>query len=95
MSLFDLIGFIKRGKNRQKVFNAVDKPILPSELTKKIYGKSSNTYFNVVSRSLSELKDKELIEVVNPDEKTGRIYRKTKLGERLTKKLQEIENKQQ
>jgi predicted transcriptional regulator len=91
MSLLELIGFIKRGKNRQKVFKAVDKPSMPSEITKKIYNKFSNTYFNIVSRSLSELKDKGLIEVINPKEKTGRIYRKTRLGESVYKKLKEIE----
>lgn len=93
MSLFELIGFIKRGKNRQKIFSEIDKPVIPSELTKKIYGKASNTYFNIVSRSLSELKEKGLVEIVNPDDKTGRIYKKTKLGERISAKLKEFNSK--
>jgi predicted transcriptional regulator len=91
MNLFHLVSFVKRGRNRKKVFQALDKPIMPSELVIKIYGKNSNTYFNLVSRALSELKKKHLVEVVNPKDKTGRIYRKTKLGSDITKKLRELE----
>lgn len=83
MSLFKLIGFVKRGKNRNKIFVELNYPSMPSELTKKIFGKSSNTYFNIVSRSLSELKKEGLVEIVNPDEKTGRIYRRTALGNKV------------
>lgn len=90
MNLISLISFVKRGKNRKLVFLALDKPVMPSELVKKIYGKSSNTYFNLVSRALSELKENKLIEVANPDDKTGRIYRKTKLGISLEKKLKDF-----
>ena len=85
MTLFDFVSFVKRGKNRKKVFLALDKPLMPSELVLKIYGKSSNTYFNLVSRALIELNKKKVIEIVNPKEKTGRIYRKTKLGINLDK----------
>jgi DNA-binding HxlR family transcriptional regulator len=56
---------------------------------RKIYNKTSNTYFNLVSRALSELKEKKLIEVVNPNEKTGRIYRKTKLGKEVENLIKE------
>ena len=91
MTLFNLVSFVKRGKNRKKVFDRLDKPMMPSELMMKIYNKNSNTYFNLVSRALSELKEKNLVEVVNPTDKTGRIYQKTKLGNDLAKKLKELE----
>jgi DNA-binding HxlR family transcriptional regulator len=87
MTLLDLMGFVKRGQNRKKIFLALDKPMMPSELMRKIYNKTSNTYFNLVSRALTELKERKLIEVVNPKEKTGRIYRKTKLGKDVEKLL--------
>ena len=89
MSLLDLVFFVKRGKNRKKVFIALDKPMMPSELTIKIYGKSSNTYFNLISRALSELKNKKLVVVVNPKEKTGRIYKKTRLGLKVLKEFKQ------
>lgn len=91
MTLFNLVSFVKRGKNRKIVFDALDKPMMPSELMMKIYSKNSNTFFNLVSRALSELKEKNLVEVVNPKDKTGRIYQKTKLGNDVTKKLKELE----
>jgi len=87
MAVLNLVGYVKRGKNRQIIFLALDKPMMPSEIMKKIYGKTSNTYFNLVSRALGELTEKKLIEVVNPNEKTGRIYRKTKLGMEVERKL--------
>jgi len=87
MSLLDLVSFAKRGKNRKKVFMTLDKPMMPSELVLKIYGKSSNTYFNLVSRALSELKNKKLVTVSNPQEKTGRMYTKTSLGKKVEGKL--------
>ena len=87
MELLKAIGFIKRGKNRKEIFMNLDNPMMPSELVMKIYKSNSNTYFNLVSRALSELKDKKLVEVVNPEDRTGRIYRRTKEGEKVVREL--------
>ena len=87
MDSLNAISFVKRGKNRKKVFLALDKAMMPSELVIKIYGKNSNTYFNIVSRALTELTEKGLVEILNPKEITGRIYQRTKLGEQILKKL--------
>lgn len=65
----------------------LDNPMMPSELVMKIYKSNSNTYFNLVSRALAELKDKKLVEVINPEERTGRIYRRTKEGEKVSKQI--------
>ena len=83
MELLKAVSIVKRGKNRKKVFLALDKPMMPSELVIKIYGKSSNTYFNIVSRALTELKEKELVNIVNPEDRTGRIYQRTQLGKKV------------
>lgn len=87
MELLKAVSFIKRGKNRKKVFLALDKPLMPSELVLKIYGKNSNTYFNIVSRGLAELKEKGLVEIVNPEDRTGRIYQRTKFGKKIFKQV--------
>ena len=87
MDSLSAISFVKRGKNRKKVFLALDKPMMPSELVIKIYGKNSNTYFNIVSRALAELTNKGIVEILNPKERTGRIYQRTKLGKDIVKKL--------
>ena len=82
-----LVAKVKRGSNRKKVLEAIEENIMPSELVKKIYGKQSNTHFNIVSRALSELRELGLIEIVNPEERTGRMYRLTKLGVGVKSKL--------
>ena len=87
MELLKAIGFIKRGKNRKEVFMNLNKPMMPSELVMKIYKSNSNTYFNLVSRALSELKDKKLVEIVNPEDRTGRIYKRTREGEKVASKI--------
>ena len=87
MELLKAISFVKRGKNRKLVFLALEKPMMPSELVVKVYGKSSNTSFNIVSRALGELKKKRIVKILNPKEKTGRIYKRTKLGEKVYKEL--------
>lgn len=87
MELLKEVGYVKRGKNRRVVFVNLNKPMMPSELVIKIYKKNSNTYFTLVSRALAELKEKKLVEVINPEERTGRIYRRTALGERVVKVL--------
>ena len=87
MELLKAIGFIKRGKNRKEIFINLDEPMMPSELVMKIYKSKSNTCFNLVSRALSELKEKKLVEVVNPEDRTGRIYKRTKEGEKVAKAL--------
>ena len=53
----------------------------------KVYGKSSNTYFNLVSRALAELKKFGLVKIINPKEKTGRIYKLTELGKKVKENL--------
>ena len=73
--------------NRKNVFLLLDKPLSPSELVLKIHGKNSNTYFNIVSRGLSELKEKGLVEIVNPEDRTGRIYQRTNFGEKIFKQV--------
>jgi len=87
MELLKAVGFVKRGKNRKEVFMNLDKPLMPSELVMKIYKSNSNTFFNLVSRALTELKDKGLVEVINPEDRTGRIYRKTKEGEKVSRQI--------
>jgi len=88
MELLKATGFIKRGKNRKEVFLALNKPMMPSELVVKIYKKNNNSYFTLISRALAELKEKKLVEIVNPEDRTGRIYKRTKEGERVAKNLE-------
>lgn len=84
-----LIGRVKRAKNRYMILKSIprDRHFLPSELVKIIYSKSSNTYFNIVSRALKELESMGLVKVLNPQERIGRLYRLTKKGIEISKIL--------
>ena len=84
---WELISYVQRGKNREKVFLALEEPVMPSELVRRIYGKTSNTHFNVVSRALHELRKIGLVDIKNPKEKTGRIYKLSKQGKSVRKEL--------
>ena len=86
--LLILAAKIKRAKNRKVVFLALDKPLMPSELVRKVYGKNSNTYFNLVSRALAELIEIGVLRVINPKEKTGRIYELTEIGKKIKRLIE-------
>lgn len=67
----ETLEFIKRSTYRQRVLKALDGTVLmPTEIAEH-----SNIKTNHVSKVLSELKSKELIELVNPEARKGRIYR--------------------
>lgn len=83
----ELISYVKRGKNRKKVFMVMENSIMPSEISNKVYGSSSNTNFTLVSRALGELAEKDLVKVINPQEKTGRLYKLTPKGKKIQEKL--------
>ena len=90
MKLLNDIAFIKRAKNRLKVFKELEGTLMPSELVVKIYGKNSNTHFNIVSRALSELADVKLAKVINPKSRTGRLYKLTNKGKKVLNLLKNL-----
>lgn len=81
------IGWLKRGSNRLKVFKAIERSMMPSEIVLKVFGKPSSTYFTLVSRALAELVKEGLVKVRNPQEKTGRLYELSELGKKIMKEL--------
>lgn len=79
----DTIEFVKRSQYRQRVLTSLDGNVLiPTEIAKR-----SNIKTNHVSKVLSELKSKELIEIINPEMRKGRLYRLTEKGEAVTKNI--------
>jgi len=80
-----LLAKIKRAKNRKVVFLTLDKPAMPSELATKIFKKSSSSYNAIISRALSELKKLGIVKVLNPKDKTGRVYALTAKGKKIYK----------
>lgn len=63
----EVIEFVKRSQYRQRVLTSLDGNVLkPTEIAKR-----SNIKTNHVSKVLSELKSKDLIEIINPEMEKG------------------------
>ena len=74
-----IIEFIKLSKNREKIFKALDGETLkPTDISKK-----TNIHSNNVSRILSQLREKDLVRLLNPDTKRGRLDELTDYGKEI------------
>ena len=79
----ETLDFIQRSTYRQRVLKSLEGNVLmPKEIAER-----SNIKTNHVSKVLSELKSKELIELVNPEARKGRLYRLTDKGEIVCKNI--------
>ena len=75
--------FVQRSKYRQNVLKALENDVLmPKEIAER-----SGIKTNHVSKVLSELRSKGLVELLNPEVKKGRIYRLTSLGDEIVEHL--------
>lgn len=81
----DTIDFVKRSQYRQRVLTSLDgNVIMPKEIAKR-----SDIKTNHVSKVLSELKTKELIEIINPEMRKGRLYRLKTNGKEVLEQIKE------
>lgn len=78
-TLIDLT-YIKIAPNREKVLNAFQDEdfIRPIQIAKK-----TNVHPNNVSKHLKNLREHDLVYVINPDYHVPRLYRLTPKGKRL------------
>ena len=86
----DFCSWIKKGSMRTFVLFHIKKMTTPSDIVKQLAGegrRKSASYYAQVSRAIAELKSQKLIKCLNPKEKTGRLYRLTKKGSAILKKL--------
>lgn len=75
--------FVKRSQYRQRVLTSLEDDVLmPKQIAER-----SDIKVNHVSKVLSELKSNELIELLNPEARKGRLYRLTSVGEEIVEKL--------
>jgi len=73
---YGLIGFIKASKHRQDILLILERiPCTPREIAEKL-----NLHISQVSRTLAEMLEMKLIEIMNPEMKKGRIYSITPIG---------------
>ena len=76
-----IIEFIKLSRNRELVFRALEGETLkPTDISKK-----TDIHRNNVSRILTQLREKDLIRLLNPENKRGRLYELTEYGEEILK----------
>lgn len=79
----ETVEFVKRSQYRQRVLKALEDDVLmPKQIAER-----SDIKVNHVSKVLSELKSKELIELINPEARKGRLYRIQPDGNEILKNI--------
>ena len=78
------ISYVQVSQYRTKVMKALDGEVkIPSNIAR-----DSGIRTNHISKVLSELKEHELVECINPEVRKGRLYRHTEKGEQVVKNLE-------
>lgn len=83
--MWDLTGWIISSDPRRLVLEAtMDGPITPKKVSDK-----KDIRMEYVSRSLSELSERNLVECLNPEAHKGKLYKITGKGEDVISKIDE------
>lgn len=72
---WELYAWVKRSKQRQRIVRLLKQPQTPTDISEEL-----DIHIAQVSYSLSEMQERGLVEVLNPEAKTGRLYRLTEAG---------------
>jgi DNA-binding MarR family transcriptional regulator len=81
--ILKLYGFVARSPYRKMVLLELGlSPSIPKDIAKRL-----NINVNHVSRALSQLKAKNLVKCINPEEKKGRVYQITEIGQRVLNRI--------
>jgi len=81
--IIELLSFVEISQNRSKILKSLsDGALFPSKI-----GKNTDIRINQVSTTLKELKEKELVILLNPDAKIGRYYELTEKGKEVLKHI--------
>ena len=83
-----MMEYIEISTHRTKVFYALkDGSRKPSDIARDV-----NLHINNVSYALKQLSEKELVYLLNPDIRKGRLYKLTDLGENIMEELNKKNN---
>ncbi len=77
------LSFIVRSKYRIEVIKRLNNPKTPTQLAQEIGVQRAH-----ISRALIELSKRNLVECLTPEQKMGRLYRRTSKGEEIIKYLE-------
>lgn len=81
----DLIKFVAKSTYRTKVLKCIGEDVkMPNEISTE-----SGIIQNHISNVLRQLKDKDLVECINPEVRKGRLYRANDKGLKVLKELKE------
>jgi len=86
--LYSLLSFLRGSKNRKKIISYLaekEEPQTPTDIAKE-----KEIHRNHVSNQLSKMKEKGLVEILNPDAARHRYYKLTEKGEELQTELGSI-----
>lgn len=81
---YNKLSYVLRSKNRQRMLIAMDKIKMPSQLKKELKMEDSN-----VARTLRDLKKEGIVKCLTPNQKMGRLYTLTPVGEKIRKEIAE------
>jgi len=82
--MYDEYSWVVRGKQRKKIIRALSKEKIPTQIKEE-----TKLSLNNVSDVLRAFKKKKIVKVLNPKEKTGRLYKLTTKGMRIREMLEE------
>lgn len=85
--LLKLTSYVEISKYREKTLKSIGNNVkIPTNIAK-----DSNIRTNHISKVLSELKSKEIVECINEETRKGRLYRLTDTGKEVLESINEKE----
>lgn len=85
--LLKLTSYVKISKYREKTLKSIGNNVkIPTNIAK-----DSSIRTNHISKVLSELKSKEIVECINEEDRKGRLYRLTDTGKEVLESINEKE----
>jgi len=76
-----ILSFVRSSKHRENILRFIDDEIkIPTEIARNINISSKH-----ISKYLGELKDKNVVVCLNENDKRGRLYKLTPLGNEILK----------
>jgi len=83
--MIELVSFVTRGKIRKEVLKQLTSPKTPTQISLIL-----STQRPTISRAILSLKNKDLVECLTPNEKMGRYYKITNLGQEVLKEINKL-----
>lgn len=85
--LLKLTSYVQISKYREKTIKSIGETVkIPTNIAK-----DSNIRTNHISKVLSELKAKDLVECINEEDRKGRLYRLTDTGKQVLNNIKRNE----